>query len=624
MPDRFESQIFLPLAFRPEQLNHDTHSLMVMGRMKPGTTPQQANADMDGVARRNAQVYPASNSGWGVKVEPLQNAFTTRDTVRNLWLLMGAVGFVLLIACVNVANLLLARGTVRQKEVAVRAALGATRWQIFSQFLAESLALAFIGGALGVGVAWASLKVVLTLLPQYSIPTEAEVRLNLPVLLFSFAATLLAGVLCGCAPAWQGTHWDPADALKEGGRSGGATGRKGLRRILVVVEFALALTLLAGAGLVIHSFWKLMRVDLGFRQDHLLTFTLPVRNDRFSHSEQINAFYRQLLEKIKALPGVVSASVSTGLPVVGTNIGMPFSIVGQPVSNPSSRPGAGFTMVTPDFFQTLGIRIAKGRGFTEQDGATGAPVAVVNDTFVDKYLFNSDPLAQRLVVDEPIPGPSRIGPAIERQIVGVYHNVHNNGVRQENFPEINVPFWQSPWPNATISVRTTGDPASMTNSITAVVQSIDTNLPLDQVRTMDQIVDESLAGERFAAILFATFASIALILAAIGIYGVMSFAVAQQTHEIGLRMALGARPGQVLLLVLQEGMLLALMGLILGLGGAYFVERALSSALYEVVAADSAVVAAVSILLFLFAVLACYLPARRATRVNPIDSLRYE
>jgi predicted permease len=281
-------------------------------------------------------------------------------------------------------------------------------------------------------------------------------------------------------------------------------------------------------------------------------------------------------------------------------------------------------MVTPDFFQTLGIRIAKGRGFTEQDGATGAPVAVVNDTFVDKYLFNSDPLAQRLVVDEPIPGPSRIGPAIERQIVGVYHNVHNNGVRQENFPEINVPFWQSPWPNATISVRTTGDPASMTNSITAVVQSIDTNLPLDQVRTMDQIVDESLAGERFAAILFATFASIALILAAIGIYGVMSFAVAQQTHEIGLRMALGARPGQVLLLVLQEGMLLALMGLILGLGGAYFVERALSSALYEVVAADSAVVAAVSILLFLFAVLACYLPARRATRVNPIDSLRYE
>jgi putative ABC transport system permease protein len=624
LTDRFEAPLFLPLAFKPEQINHDFHWLLVMGRMKPGVTLQQANADMDAVTRHIAEVYPVSNKNWGASVERLQNNFTSKDTIKDLWLLLGAVGFVLLIACVNVANLLLARGTARQREVAVRASLGATRWQLFSQFLTESLALATIGGALGVALAWVLLKVITVLLPPFSIPSEADVSLNIPVLLFTVAATLLASVLCGCAPAWQTGRWNLSDTLKEGGRSAGTAGKHGLRRALVVVEFAMALTLLAGAGLVIHSFWKLTRVDLGFRRDHILTFNLATPIDRFAHPEQITAFYRQLLEKINALPGIVSTTVSTGMPIAGTNFGMPFSIAGQPVGDPSSRPGAGFTMVTPEYFRTFGINISMGRAFTEQDAAGGVPVAIVNETFVKKYLAKVDPLKQRLSVEQLIPGATRLGPAIEWQIVGVYHDVHNGGVRGDGFPEINVPFWQSPWPQAGIEVRTAGDPASVTKSIAAAVQSVDPDLPLDQVKTMDQLVDESLAGDRFATILFAAFAGVALLLAAIGIYGVMSFAVAQRTHEIGLRMALGAGPSQVLRLVLREGMMLALIGLVVGLGGTYFVGRVMKSILYQVTVIDPAAVSAVTAVLLLSALLACYIPARRATQVDPMVALREE
>ena len=463
---------------------------------------------------------------------------------------------------------------------------------------------------------------IVVLLPPFSIPTEADIRVSLPVLFFSLTATILAGVLCGCAPAWQTSRWNLSDTLKEGGRTASRAGRHGLRRTLVVIEFALALTLLAGAGLAVHSFWKLTRVDLGFQQDHTLTFILPLRDDRFMHPEQITIFYRQVLEKIEALPGVSSAAVSTG--VIEAGFLMAFSIAGHPAGDPSSRPAAGFTMVTSDYFRTFGIPIVKGRSFTERDVAGGLPVAIVNETFVKKYLFNVDPQAQRVVVEKLIPGASRPGPPVEWHIVGVYHDVHNDGVRREVFPEINVPFAQSPWPFARIGARTSGAPGGMTNSIAAVVQSLDSDLPLDQVRTMDQLVDESLAGDRFATVLFAAFAAVALTLAAVGIYGVMSFAVAQRTHEIGLRMALGAGPAQVLRLVLREGMLLALCGLVLGLGGTYFAGRTMKSILYEVPAIDPIAISTVAVVLLLSAVLACYLPARRATHVDPLVALRHE
>src|SRR5438270_198008 len=516
MADRFESQLVVPLAFKPEQLTHDRHWLLVMGRLKPGVTLQQANAEMDSVTRHIAEIYPASNKAWSASVESLHHDFTGQDTIKGLWLLMGAVGFVLLIACVNVANMLLARGTVRQKEVAIRASLGAKRSQPFTQFLTESL------------------------------------------------------------------------------------------------------------GLALRSFWKMTRVDLGFRQDHVLTFALSVPTTRFSGPEQTVAFYRQLLDKIQALPGVSYASASTGMPVLGTDFGMSFSIAGQPAGDPSSRPGAGFTMVTPEYFDTFGIEIVRGRSFTEQDVAGALPVAIVNETFARKYLSNVDPLMQRVLVQRLVPGATSLGPPIEWQVVGVYRDVHNAGVRREGFPEINVPFWQSPWPDAAIEVRTSGHPASMTGSVAAVVQSVDPDLGIDRVRTMDELVEESLGGDRFATVFLATFAGMALLLAAIGIYGVMSFAVAQRTHEMGLRIALGAGRAQVLRLILQEGVSLAILGLFVGLCGTYFVGRLMKSLLYEVGATDPATIGAVTTVLLASALLASCLPAHRATQVDPMVVLRNE
>ena len=624
MPDRFESHLFVPLTFRPDQINHNLRWLAVMARLKPGITLQQANANMDGVTKRIAENYPLSNKGWGASVEPLKNDFTSTQTIKNLWLLLGAVGFVLLIACVNVANLQLARATTRQKEAALRASLGATRWQLFSQFLTESVVLALLGGILGVGLASIVLKVIMVLLPQFSIPTEADVRLNLPVLFFSLGLTVMAGIVSGCAPAWQISGRDLNEALKEGGRSALGTGRHGLRRLLVVIEFALALTLLTGAGLVIHSFWKLTRVDLGFRADHILTFVLPIPVERFTESGQITALYRQLLEKIEAVPGVSSAAASTGAPVVGTRWGLPFSIAGGPRENPASRPYVGFTMVSPAYFRTFGIPIVKGRSFNEQDVAGGMPVAIVNETFAKKYLPNVDLLTQRVVVEQIGTRGTAPGPPIEWHIVGLYHDVHNGGVRGEGFPEINVPLWQSPVAVVRMEVRTSVDPASIANSIAAAVRSVDSDLPLDQVRTMDQLVDKSLAGDRFVTELFGAFSVVALTLAAIGIYGVMSFAVAQRTQEIGVRMALGATPTQVLAMMLAEGLVLAVAGLILGLGGTYFVGRGLQSLLYEVTTIDPVAISSVAGVLMLFAIFACYLPARRATQIDPMTALRQE
>jgi putative ABC transport system permease protein len=620
--DRLQNVIDVPLAFKPDQINQDFHWLLVMGRLKPGVTLAQANADMDRVTRHLAEVYPRSDKGWGASVEPLHNDFLDRDVIRGLWLLMGAVGFVLLIACANVANLLLARATVRQKEVAVRASLGASGRRLFGQFLAESLALASIGCLVGIALAWGLLKLIIALMPPFTLPSEADLRLSIPVLLFTVGASLFSGLLFGCAPAWQASRMNLNEVLKEGGRSS-ASGRHGLRRVLVVAEFALALSLLAGGGLAIHSLWNVAHVDLGFRSDHLLTFGLPVPDGRLTGAKQITAFYTQLLARIDALPGVSSASVSEGMPLQGVNFGMPFVIEGHPVSDPSQRPGAGFNMVTPQFFKTFGIRIDRGRTFTDQDIAGSVPVAVVNETFAKKYFPKGDILSHRIQVEQLIPGVTNLGPYISWQIIGVYHDVHNGGPKND-FPEIDVPFWQSPWPQASVAVRAQGDPASLTKSISAIVGSLDPNLPLGDVKTMDQIMDESMAGDRFTAFLFGGFACIALLLAALGIYGVMSFAVAQRAHEIGLRMALGASSGRVVTLVLREGLILATFGLALGLAGTYFVGRGMHSLFFDVGTIDATAFTAVAVLLMLSALLACYVPAHRASRVDPMTALRDE
>jgi predicted permease len=622
--DRLQTEIVAPLAFKQEQINHDFHFILVMGRLKPGVTLAQAQADMDAVANGIAKDFPQSNKGWGISVEPLKNDFFPKDAQTNLWVLLGAVGFVLLIACANVANLLLAKGTTRLKEVALRTSLGATRWRVFNQFLTESMVLAFFGGVAGIGLSALMLKILMIVMPPYTLPSEADIRLSVPVLLFTLGATMLAGILFGCAPAWRASGVSLNETLKEGGRSGSSRSHNRLRQILVVSEFGLALTLLAGAGLAIRSFWNLSRVDLGVRTDHILTFSLPVANTRFSDSQQILAFYRQLLDKARALPGVSHAEVGTGTPIQGAGFGMPFNIVGMEQKDAGARQGAGFQMVTPDFFKTFDIQIAKGRIFTEQDIDGSPRVAMVNENFAHKFLPNIDPIGKRLVIEQLIPGVTKLGPPLEWEIVGVYHNVRSGGPRGDEYVEMTVPFYQSPWPSVGMAVRTASDPGAMTKTIASVISSMDSNLAMAGVKTMDQIVHESLLGDRFVVLLFGVFAGVALVLAAIGIYGVMAFSVAQRTHEIGLRVALGAGRNHVLKLILKEGAVLALIGLGIGLIGALFVGRAIHATLYGVGTVDFTAIGAVSIILLVSALLACYIPAQRATKVDPMVALRYE
>jgi putative ABC transport system permease protein len=622
--DRLSTELVVPLAFKPEQINHDYHWLLAMGRLKPGVTMKQAQADMDLVTTRIAKDHPESNGGWGASVEPLKDDFLPPEEIRNLWLLLGAVAFVLLIACANVANLLLAKGVTRRTEVAVRASLGATRRRIFSQFLTESLTLSVLGGAIGLLLALGMIKAFVLLMPRYTLPSEADVRINLPVLLFTFAATVVAGVLFGSVPASHAAGVNLNETLKEGGRSGTAAGRHYVRRLLVVTEFGLALTLLAGAGLALHSFFNLTRVDLGVRTDNILTFGFPVPEKRLTEPDQIITFYRQALGKLQSMPGVKHASISTGMPIEGSGFGMPFNIAGQPQAAAAARKTSGFGMVTPDYFQTFGIQVVRGRAFSEQDTAISPRVALVNENFVRRFLPGTEPLGKRLIIEQLIPGVAKLGPPLEWEIVGVFHNVRGGSLRNDDRSDIYVPFEQSPWPWVNFAVRTEGDPLSISKSIASAMNSMEPEVALADVKTMDQILDEGLVSDRFLTTLYATFACVALLLATVGIYGVMTFSVAQRTHEIGLRMALGAAREQVLAVIFKEGLALALVGLAIGLGGAALVGRAMRGMLYGVGSFDFLAFGGVALVLFAAALIACYLPARRATDVDPIVALRYE
>jgi predicted permease len=623
--DRMSRRLYVPLAFASDQVDNFRFDwLTVMARLKPGVTLAQANAEMAVIAGRVADAHPAERKGWGVSVEPLQNNFLDKETIRALWLLLAAVGFVLLIACVNVANLQLARGSARQRELVVRAALGAGRHRLVRQLLTESLILAAVGGALGVALALGLLDVIAATLPPFTLPSEADVRLSVPVLLFTLAATSLAGVLFGCAPAWQATRLQPAETLKEGGRAAGGAGRNGLRRALVVVEFALALSLLTGGGIAVHSLIRLARTDLGFRTERLLTFSLPVPETRLADETAVRAFYRRILEGIQAVPGVAAAAVSTGIPVEGTRFGMGFDVVGQPIAQASERPGAGFNMVTPGYYGTFGLRMLQGRALTESDREGSAPVAVVNETFAKRYLAGLDPLAQRLRVQRLGPGGAATADSVEWQIVGVMRDVRNGGPRDEAFPQIDVPFWQSPWPSAVVTVRSSVEPTGLGETLTQIVQSLDPELPVADLQTMDETVRRHLAGDRFSALLFGGFAGVALLLAAVGIYGVMSFVVAQRTHELGLRMALGAGRSEVLSLVMRQGMSTALAGTALGFAGSYWVARSMQGIFRGVPTLDLASFGAVTLALLAAAFLACYLPARRAAGVDPLVAMQQD
>jgi putative ABC transport system permease protein len=614
--------ISVPLVFTSEQLNHDYHWINVIGRFKPGINITQAQTEINVIAKRIAHAYPKSGQGWSVTVEALKSASVPDDRKSTLWLLLGAVALVLLIACVNVANLLLANGTTRRKEVAVRCALGGSRPAIFSQFMAESLLMAGAGALLGVATGYGMLKGLIAVMPAHTLPPQADLRLNLPVLVFTLAIATTAGILSGCAPAWFASRIDPGEAMKEGGRSGTGADRHRLRRLLVLSEFALALTLLAAAGLVIRSFWNLVQADLGVQTDHILTFVMVAPETRSKEPERIVSYYHRILESIRSVPGVSHATVMSGMPLDVPGFSMPFTIAGQ-ASDPAPRTGAVVQQITPDYLRTFGVRLVKGRAFTEQDNATSMKVAMVNEDFVRRFLSGADPLRQRLVMQQFIPGVTKLGPAVEWQIVGVYHTVRSFGPRRDD-AEIDIPFWQTPWDSASIGVRTAADPASMTKSIAAAVHAVDPQMALTEVRTMDEVRDEMFANDRFTMLLFICFAMVALLLASVGIYGVMAFSVAQRSQEMAIRVALGATRSRVITLIIKEGLILCMLGSALGLIGAYLIGRTMQSMLYGVGAMDFSVFSAAAFLLLIAALLACFVPARRAASADPMQALRAE
>jgi putative ABC transport system permease protein len=631
--DRNVARLWLPAAFTPEELKPEVKDLRwyVMGRLKPQVTVEQAQADMVGVARQLADSAPAPHGSpaphgrtrWSASVEPLRTSFLAQDTKTVLWLLLGAVTFVLLVACVNVANLLLARGTARRRELAVRASLGASRATLVRQLVTESGVLALLGGSLGVALAWALLGVVVALVPAGTLPSEAEVRLNLPVLLFTLVTCLLCGIVFGGAPAWRAARANVSEGLKDAASSL-AHGRDRLRRALVVAEFALALTLLAGGGLAVLGLIKLTMVDLGFRHEGLLTFSLPVPRGRLTGAEEIDTFYRELVDRVQAIPGVRSASVSGTMPVQTFGFAMwHFDVVGRHPMDASERPAVRLNTVSPGYFATFGIPIKRGRAFTDQDRAGGRRVAIVNEVFVRRFASTADLPTLSLTMESLMPGSKR-GPPVEWQVVGVCGDVRNADLRSESEPEIILPFGQSPWPETKMAVRTAADTTDARRSVAEAIRSLDPELPMADVKTMDEVVRESMAGDRWSALLFGGFAAVALLLAAVGIYGVMSFAVAQRTREIGLRMALGAGRAHVLREVAREGMTAALLGTALGSAGAWLVGRLMRGMLYGVGGMDPTTFGVVALILLGAAFLACLAPARRAASVDPMVALREE
>jgi putative ABC transport system permease protein len=464
----------------------------------------------------------------------------------------------------------------------------------------------------------------MTIVPPGILPTEADFHLDTHVLLAALAVTTMAGLVFGCGPAWFAARVDPGESLKEGGRSSAGTGSHRLRRTLITGEFALALSLLAGAGLAIHSFWNLTRVDLGVRTDHVLVFGLNQPDKKFENPEQMNAYNQQMLTTLRGVPGVSSVATVTGLPLRGPSDGMPFTLVGGPsYADPSQRPGTGFQSVSPDYFKTFGIQVVRGRTLTDEDTATSTRVAMVNEEFERRYLKGLDPLRQRVSIEQIIPGLPKLGPAVDWQIVGVFHDVRGGDFRDQ-FPEVDVPFAQSLSPSVRIGVQTAGDPAAMSRVIASAVHRVDSEIALTNLRTLDQVKQESLGEDRYTMVLFACFALVALLLAAVGIYGLMAFAVSQRTNEIGLRLALGATRINVIRLILKDASILAVIGMAIGIVGSIFVSNTMRSTLYGIAALDFSVLIGVALILFSTALLASYLPARRAAMIEPMRALRNE
>jgi putative ABC transport system permease protein len=631
-----ETDVWMPFGLDPFQgrrYARGAKSLGAVGRLKQGVALSQAQADLDTVAGRLEQEHPDLNKGLGLRAVPLQEQ-AVRNMRPALFVLLGAVSFVLLIACANVASLLLARATSRRREMAVRAALGAGRLRLVRQLLTESVCLALAGGLLGLTLAsWAG--DLLAYLAQrgsspfvpYTAP-EAAFSLDARVLGFTFLLSVLTGVLFGLVPALQASRTDLSEALKEGGLRGTGLLRHGrARSVLVVAEVALSLTLLVGAGLLLKSFLRLVEVPPGFRPEHVLTMDASLPQSRYDGAA-VARFYRQLLERVSALPGVESAGAVTLLPLSGEDSSTGFFVEGQPPPPPAERPHTHHRAVSAGYFQALGVELVQGRGFTDAD-SDGAPrVAIVNQTMARRLFPGADAVGKRVALDfeamhfyQDRP-PDLDIPAGLRTIVGVAADVRHAGLDLPAVPEMYVPYLQQPARDMTLVVRSTLDPGVVAEAVAREVRALDKDQPVSNVRTMSQLLGESVAAQRFNLELLGAFAVLALVLAAVGLFGVVSYGVGQRTHEIGVRMALGAQARDVLRLVVGQGMGLVLLGLVLGLGASWGLTRFLSSLLFEVSATDPAVFAGVSALLAAVALAASVLPGRRAMSVDPAVALR--
>ncbi|HTG18112.1 MAG TPA: ABC transporter permease, partial [Blastocatellia bacterium] len=587
-----------------------------VARLKPGVTVQQARDDMEIVAANLEKQYPDSNTGNRVTVtSALENA--VRTIRPALLVLLGAVGFVLLIACANVANLLLARATTRQKEIAIRTALGASRWRIVRQLLTESILLSVVGGGLGLLLARWGVKLIVAISPN-SIPRAREINLDGRVLAFTIAISLLTGIIFGLVPALQSSKPDLNETLKDAGR--GSTGKRHLLRSgLVVSEVALTLILLIGAGLMIRSFYRLQRVDPGFNYDHLLTFNVSLPQKKYPEDQQKTSFYEQLAEKLRGLPGVQTVGLSSGLPLGNNGWQTSFVVEGQPAPDPGKTPLTEACVVSPDYFQAMGITLVKGRNFTEQDVKDAPHVTVIDEEFVRRYFPDVEPIGQHIRPG----GNSPKNPLAE--VVGVVRRVRMDGLSEDsNRVQSYYPLRQLPFGGMTIVVKTANDPLGIVSAAREQVFSIDPDQPVYNINSMEQLRSDSIAPDRLNLMLLVSFAAVALILAGVGIYGVMAYSVTQRTHEIGIRMALGARQSDVLGMVIRQGMKLAVVGLTIGLIGAWLATRAMTSLLFGVSATDPMTFAVISVALAGVALGACFVPARRATKVDPMIALRYE
>jgi putative ABC transport system permease protein len=612
--------LWVPLSFKPEIADKRGHRFMfVAARLKDGVTFEQAEADMKAVGARMAEAHPDTNTDWSVKLQSLQDALT-EDVSTALFVLLGAVGFVLLIACANVANLQLARAAARQREVAIRLAVGASRRRLIRQFLIESTLLALVGGVFGLLVAFWGIDAIRAALPQ-DVPRMEQIGIDTAVLIFTLCISLGTGILLGLVPALQATKPDLVEALKEGSQSvAGNRHRNRVRSLLVVLEVALALVLLIGAGLMMKSFWRLREVRPGFDSHNLVTMQVTLPEAKYEEEQQQVNFFQSMLERVRTIPGVQSAGFSTDPPLTDDSRG-DLTIEGQPPLAYGNEQTASYGSVSPGYFNAMGIPLIKGRAFTEEDREGSAPVVIISTAFAKRYFPGvDDPIGKRFkqggVEDDDAPWMT---------VVGVVGDVHHYGLSEAVSTEMYMPFAQRPEPEVSLIVRSQGvNPLSLLPAIRNEVAAVDKDQPIFGVETMEHLLSESVASERLSVALLGLFAALAFLLACVGIYGVISYTVTQRTHEIGVRIALGASTADILRLVVGQGMRMVAIGLIVGLVAAFALTRVMASLLFNVSARDPWIFVLVSLLLAAVAFFASFIPARRATKVDPMVALRYE